>query len=120
MNEFLSGSIPIDKFIEHHNNNFVNYCEVVILANGDVQYCIPSHQETLIRLSNIPRDKLWNEIYGISDVLLELCNKAKCIAVWFDFYVRPDNVTIEQLNSLKKLNDAGCINVNIEEDIKGD
>ena len=109
MNEFLKGKISIDKFIEHHNSNFINYCEVVIHPDGCIEYCIPSHQQTLIRLSGKSQSELSNEIDIMSDVLIELCNITGCISVWFNMYVNPNIVTDAQFYSLLQLRENKCI-----------
>lgn len=109
MNEFIKGKIQIEKFIQHHKQNFINYCEVVIYPDGDVEYCIPSHQETLIRITGISKEILWKELFYCGDVIKQLCNKTGCMSVWFNGFIAPDNITNEQLESLKKLKDAECI-----------
>lgn len=102
MNEFLSGQIPIDKFIEHHNKNFIYYCEVVIHPNGNIEYCIPSHQQTLLRISGLSIDEAWNSN-------IELEELTGCISVWYNHVIKPSKITEVQQRSLNKLQEAGCI-----------
>lgn len=110
MNEFIHGKIPIDEFLKHHTKNFIQYCEIVIHPDGDIEYCIPSHQQKLIELTGLTADTLWNKIDMMSDVMIELCNMTNCVSVWFDLYINPKNVTKKQLSTLKSLKNSNCIN----------
>ena len=113
MNEFIKGKIPIKKFITHHNKNFICYCEIVIHPDGDIEYAIPSHQETLIRITGIDRDVLRDTLSIKCDMMKELCNITNCVSVWYNYYITPDFITKEQLHSLKLLKQEKCINFNI-------
>lgn len=100
----------IDEFIRHHNSNYVYYCEVIIHPDGDISYCVPSHQERLILETGIPRNVLWNMIDITEDVIQRLCEMTNCISVWYDLYISPSNISSAQFNSLSKLISNGCIN----------
>ena len=110
MSDFLRGPQPINKFIKFHNEHHVNYCETIIHPNGDVEYCSPSHQETLLRVCNVDREKFGEKISIFDDVMIALCNESKCIAVWYDLYINPKEITNEQFESLKLLRNNKCIN----------
>lgn len=114
MNEFLKGPQDINTFIKFHNSHYICYCEVIIHSNGYIEYCIPSHQSTLIRTSKLSREELENKISIFDDCLIKLCDITNCVSVWYDFYVIPINVTQKQLNSLKLLKEAKCINPKIK------
>lgn len=109
MTNFLYGPQPINKFIEFHNSHHINYCETIIHPNGDVEYCIPSHQETLIRLCNISKEEFAKRIFSCDEIMIELCNESKCIVTWYNMYVNPGEVTKEQFESLRLLRDNNCI-----------
>lgn len=111
MSEFLKGKISIDEFINHHTKTFVSYCEIIIYPDGDIEYCIPSHIETLIRVTNKSKEQLKEIINPYSDLIIELCNLTGCVSVWFDFYIAPTNfsLTSYQINSLNKLKESKCI-----------
>lgn len=113
MDNFLYGPQPIDKFIEFHKSHHIYYCEAIIYPNGDVEYCIPSHQETLLRVCNMSKDEFGKRIFSCDEIMIELCNESKCIAIWYNLYVNPNEVTEEQYNSLKLLRDNDCINSNL-------
>lgn len=114
MNEFLKGPQDINTFIDFHNSHYICYCEVIIHPDGRVEYCIPSHQFTLIRTSKLSREELENKISIFDDCLIKLCDITNCISVWYDFYVIPANVTENQMNSLKLLKESKCINPKIK------
>lgn len=100
----------IEEFVKHHNCNYICYCEVIIHPDGDVSYCVPSHQEKLISETGIPRNVLWNMIDITEDVLIRLCEMTNCVSVWYDLYVSPSNISSAQFNSLNKLINSGCVN----------
>lgn len=39
---------PFD--IETHKKTFINYCEVVILEDGTIEYAVPSHEQKLLEV----------------------------------------------------------------------
>lgn len=109
MNRFIRGPLNIHDFIKFHNANHVKYCEVVIHKNGDIEYCIPSHQETLIRLSGYTKKELEEKISIFDDVEISLCNMTGCISVRYNMYTSPKNITNEQYESLMLLKNNNCI-----------
>ena len=108
----------IDEFVSYHNSNYVYYCEVIIHPDGDVSYCVPSHQEKLISETGLPREVLWDIIGIHEDVLLRLVNMTGCISVWYDLYVSPSDISCAQFNSLQKLVTKGCVNSALNPDTK--
>lgn len=110
MNNFLYGPQPIDKFITFHKSHHVNYCEAIIYSNGDVEYCIPSHQETLLRISKLSKEEFKKKIFSCDEIMIELCNETKCIATWYELYINPTEITEEQYESLRKLINNNCMN----------
>ena len=113
MNDFLYGPQNINTFIEFHNAHHINYCEAIIYPNGNVEYCIPSHQETLIRISNIDKEEFSKRIFSCDEIMTELCNESNCIALWYNMYINPKTITSRQLESLKLLQKNNCINSNL-------
>ena len=105
----MSGRIPIDEFIKHHSNNFVNYCEIVIHSNGDCEYCIPSHQKKLIELTGLKEDVVWDIISPMDDVMKTLCNMTNCVSVWYEYQIYPDTMSKKQRKALIKLKENKCI-----------
>lgn len=37
--------------IQKHKENYINYLEVLILENGEVEYAVPSHQDKAVALA---------------------------------------------------------------------
>lgn len=109
MTNFLYGPQPINKFIEFHKAHHINYCEAVIYPNGDVEYCIPSHQETLLRICNISKEEFAKRIFSCDEIMIELCNESKCIATWYNMYINPNEITEKQFESLCLLRNNNCI-----------
>lgn len=97
--------------IDKHKKTFINYLEVVILADGTIEYAIPSHQEKAIRLAckklNCDRDYFIDVVSKdhISDWYEWLMDTAGVIMVW-DFQVHSHTVTQAQIDSLKRLKEA--------------
>ena len=114
MNDFLYGPQNINDFIEFHNAHHVYYCEIIIHPNGDAEYCIPSHQEKLLQVCKMTKEEFGKRIFSCDEIMIELCNESKCIAVWYNLYVNPNKITKEQYESLKLLKDKGCISSNLQ------
>jgi len=108
--------MKIDEFIKYHNENYINYCEVLIHPDGDISYAIPSHQEKLINLTCYEREVLFDILDIWCDVMLELVNMTGCISVWYNTYINPKKITKEQINSLNKLYDNECISSDLKID----
>lgn len=97
---------PFD--IDVHKAVFKNYLEVIILADGTVEYAVPSHQEKMIRLgmdkTGLSRDEFYNSCpkeYWC-DVIMWLNKVTGAIAVWdFKFEGWANSIQIEKLEELK-------------------
>ena len=78
--------------IEKHKEKYINYLEVLILADGKIVYAIPSHQmkagEICCKKLGISRQELSamcpRECYF--DYLTWLLNISGAVSVWNDFY----------------------------------
>lgn len=106
----MSYDIYCDFDIEKHKTTYVNYLEVLILADGKVVYAVPSHQAKA--------EQLCCEKFGIAHKeLLDMCPKeywcdyltwllTRCgaVSVWDDFYKTGNNkLTAKQKSKLKQL-----------------
>lgn len=98
--------------IEMHKKTYINYLEVVIRADGTVEYAVPSHQEKLIKISceklGISRDELENSCPSEfwCDYLKWLCIQSGCVAVW-NYYCQYESITTKQIVALRKLKNEG-------------
>ena len=105
MNYNVYSKFDIDK----HATHFIDYLEIVISADGDIHYAVPSHQIFLERLlaSKIGCDKFKSLIDNLSfdaDYTVWLCEQTNCCLVWNNFYICGKNgLTKEQKNVLQKL-----------------
>lgn len=95
---------PFD--IEKHKQTFINYLEVVILSNGEIQYAVPSHMEKMIVIIGEPREKLIEKMPITASPLEWLIEKSNCISVWSGFY-KGNPKTEQQKTTLKQLIDNG-------------
>lgn len=97
--------------IEKHKAHFIDYLEVVILPNGEVQYAVPSHTTKAELLCmeklNITREELWKQcpsefMFNYLEWLLGICG---AVAVWNTFYVlgTGKELTRQQYKTLKEL-----------------
>lgn len=115
----------IDTFIKNHLNTYINYCEALILPDGEISYAVPSHVYALQKLWGIPE----NELYDIStpkqqELALKmpltasplhwLCEDLNIVSVWYNQLVFPLTYTAKQLSSVKKLISSGCISKNLD------
>lgn len=110
----------INRFVLQHNKKYINYCEAIILPNGDIEYAIPSHQHKLKEIWGVPYNPysetpsraeqvLWNIVPPEADVCEWLCEDLKCISVWYNYVVIPINYTEESLNSYLELVKNKCV-----------
>lgn len=104
---FAKQPTNINEYINIHKNH-VNYCESIILPNGDICDCIPSHIETLIRISNETKESINKQMPNIAAPLYWLICHTNCVGVWFDFLLF-HNMTIKQKETLKKLYETNII-----------
>lgn len=98
---------PIDYFIENHN--YINYCEAIIHRDGEVEYAIPSHIEKLIKITGEYREIIYEKMPVTASPILWLVEYTGCIAVYTDFYYKPEKCTIKQALSLMKLIKNGLV-----------
>ena len=104
-----------------HKKNFTNYTEVIILKDGTVEYAVPSHQQKLIELTmkefNMTEEEL-NKAIPITESPTDWCVvKLGAISVWYEFIIRPEDITKEQTEMLEKFKTAGIIRNNYGETI---
>lgn len=97
--------------IERHKKHFTNYLEVVILADGKIEYAVPSHQEKAIQIgmerTGQDRETFYNscppEYYF--DVMTWLSEVTGVVFVWNDGVSGKLNAL--QKKSLETLKEAG-------------
>lgn len=80
--------ININTFINEHKH--VYYCEAIIYPDGDITYAVPSHQQSLISITEKDMNYLM-DIMPISAAPTEwLIDYTGCIAVWFEGFMVPN------------------------------
>lgn len=104
--------------IEIHNHTFYYYCEVVILADGTIEYAVPSHQEKLISIyakkHNLTREQILKQFSNNFSWIQEMMKDTGVISVWYDNVYFVTKLTEEQKESLKALIDNKCISPDLE------
>lgn len=100
-----------------HNSTFINYCEVVILEDGTIEYAVPSHEQKLIKVFcdkfNMPYDVFIQKMSRdeVNSYYFEICSYlAKCMLVdtyGCRFAFIPNK---KQDNALRELVRHGCLN----------
>lgn len=96
----------IDEFIKQHKHT--NYCEAIILPNGDIDYATPSHIYKLISLTGKSKDEIDSIMPRTASPLEWLVSYTNCVAVWYDFF-RFNSLTEKQKCSLHKLVKSGIL-----------
>ena len=113
--------------IDKHAKTFINYLEIIIRADGTIEYAVPSHQEKLLEIiaeqRNLSRDEVIDQIrkseetcgYMYNSSVEYLCAVSGCISVWTDFYISANNSLTEmQLAQLKELKEKGLYKGDID------
>ena len=108
------GIFKCDEFIQQHNH--ICYCEAIIYPNGDIEYAVPSHQKKLINIYQkvygfSSEEEAWNSISVYEYSLPWICNKVKCVSVWYNNVIIPSHITKKQIETLLKLNDCKIISI---------
>lgn len=95
-----------------HNHGYTNYCEAVVMPDGDVEYAVPSH---IYYLENAA-DKLLQNGSRIRHVvpitanpILWLSEHLNAVVLWYNFSIIPLNITDSQIRTVSYLADSGLI-----------
>lgn len=107
------------EFCAEHNEKYVNYCEVVIDRDGDIQYATPSHQYKLMEFYGISQHDIWEMTPKYEELIHSIPQSAnptyymaeeKCVCVvWYNSVVVPLGYTDEQVSAIKTLISNGCL-----------
>ena len=109
----------VDEFISYHNSKYRNYCEAIILPDGQITYSEPSHVYKLQMIWGVPkeelycggkmRDKLWEIIPQYASPVHWLSEELNCVVLWYDAIIFPPNYTEAQMYCVKQLMKNKCI-----------
>lgn len=109
----------INKFIAYTEANptrWINYCEVLMTAEGDIILARPSHAEAAIQYAAELEQKSVDEVKDFlrKEMLSPIefyAGKYKLIAIWYDCVVTDSLYECNdyQIDSFNKLKDAGLI-----------
>lgn len=100
--------------VDEHVTHFINYCEVIILESGDIEYAVPSHVKFLERIGTEKFGPEFTETCPQSmwaDYLTWLVNETGAVCCWSQGYRPPKNkeLTENQVKSLSVLVDRGLV-----------
>ena len=110
--------MDISNFIKEHNEKYTCYCEILILKDGTPVYANPSHQLKLAEVYGVPRERMyltheWQELQNTipenADPTEWLIEKTQSVAVWYNLFIFPLVYTKEQIETARKLIEAGCV-----------
>lgn len=109
----------VEEFCKKHNEEYRNYCEVVILPDGDIQYARPSHQLKLIFLEGVSENDFYDHCGKYSELMEKIpmeaspthwmCEDLNIISCWFDACISPMSYTESQIKALQTLRKNRCI-----------
>ena len=101
--------------VETHSKKFINYCEVIVLSDGSVEYAIPSHEWKAIEI--FKREfKLSDEDFNNFPEELSIdyiCKKCHLIMLWYDYAYTPIRINKDQIKTLDNLVSHKCVSENI-------
>lgn len=96
---------PFD--IETHKKTFIDYLEVIIKADGTIEYAVPSHMYKLMFIFagdnydvNTINNMFLDDARGLTPIEW-LCKKTGCISVWNSNFEGTANA--KQIEVLKRL-----------------
>ena len=101
--------------VEVHSKNFINYCEVIVLPDGSVEYAVPSHERKVIEIFKREFDLSDEDFDNFPEELSidYICKKCHLIMLWYDYAYAPIRITKEQRNTLHNLVSHKCISERI-------
>ena len=100
--------------IDKHQETFVNYLEVIVRADGTVEYAVPSHQMKLEFIGAEQRGMTRDDFIHTCpkqmwlDYTTWLLGQTGCIAVWSNF-VKANTITEEQAEVLDEFRRRGLL-----------
>lgn len=95
--------------LRKHKKKYIDYLEVMILEDGEVEYAVPSHQmkaeEICCKKLNLTRQQLIDKTKDhLFDYIEELLTLGNCVAVWNDFcLVGYEGINEAQARTLRRL-----------------
>jgi hypothetical protein len=118
----------ISDFIEYHNSQHVNYCEIIIDSDCSIQYAIPSHQLKLMELYGVPKYQIddqegeeYRELINTMPTYASpnhwLCDYINAVIVWYGHVILPYNYKNEQIDCINTLIDNHVLSDSISVDI---
>jgi hypothetical protein len=104
--------LTIDDFLAEYKRKWINYCEIIILKNGNIILANPSHTERMLKLTGEDRNDIYERMPIVASPIHWLVDYTKNISVWHQFQILPEDVTEEQLKTLSLLESEKMIKKN--------
>lgn len=96
--------MDVNEFVKYHDE--IHYCEAIIRENGMIEYAYPSHEiASILAYPLMSEEEYYLSCYNLTEY-------TGYVFVYYEYINAPTYITKEQLNTLKILNEAGCININ--------
>lgn len=108
--------------IRKHKENYINYLEVLILENGEVEYAVPSHQDKAVALACKKLNKTKKEIEDMCprsyycNYIYWLLGLTGSVSVWgncAEHFIIYETINKNQILTLKRLKKHGLYKGNI-------
>lgn len=103
--------VSIEKFIKEYAPGLTEYCCVVIDDSGLIHECSENHLKTLTVMSG--DDSILSKIPDGISPLFYLTDMLKCVIVDYENQIFSGTLSLEQRESLEKLEEAGLIKKNV-------
>lgn len=99
--------MTVNEFIDSHIE--IEYCEIIILKDGTIEYAIPGHIYKLIEISGEDKEQLELKMPMSAGQVEWMVDYTNTIAIWYSFAIACENITEEQMNTLYNLQKSGSI-----------
>lgn len=103
--------MKILEFIQTHKH--ICYCEIIVSQDGEIHNICPSHTETLLRIVMKRLGKTREEVYDMIPIYASplhwLVEYTGDVAIWYGYAVVPPNISQEQKNVIKMLQNNSII-----------
>lgn len=96
----------VEDFIKQHT--YTNYCEAIMLPNGDIHYAVRGHTNDLISVSGKSKEEIDKMMPYIASPLHWLVCYTKCISIWYNFFIY-NTITDEQQKGIQTLVNNGIL-----------
>lgn len=102
----------VEEFIKEYKSKWICYCEIIILSDGNIVLACPSHTECLLKLTGEKREVIDEKMPIYASPVEWYVDYLSVVSVWYNYQILSKNFTMEQIQTLEKLEECELIKKN--------